>query len=218
MSDFNNGHWEYHRELNPSTHQGFVYLIINNETTRAYIGKKKYFSITTLPPLKGKKRKRKKFTEMRWRDYTGSSAELNEDIEKLGKDKFSFLVLDECKTQGELTYTETNLQHTMNVLTDVLPDGSRKYYNKAIGAIKFLPPTIVSEKTREKLRQAAYNLPTDTCPHCGYTCDIANLARWHGDNCKDNPNADDNSSSGSGASATQQAGQTDSELQETSSE
>lgn len=211
---FNNGHWEYHRELDPSTHQGFVYLIINEETTRAYIGKKKYFSILTLPPLKGKKRKRKQFKEMPWRDYTGSSAELNEDISTLGKDKFRFLVLDECKTQAELTYTETNLQHTMNVLTDVLPDGTRKYYNKAIGAIKFLPPTIVSEKTREKLRQAAYNLPTDTCPHCGFTCDIANLARWHGDNCKDNPNGNSDTSSGSAASTGQQVGGDSKEQQE----
>lgn len=194
----NNGHWEFERDLKPEENQGFVYLIINTETTRAYIGKKKYFSITTLPPLKGYKRKRKKFTEMPWRSYTGSSAELNEDIEKLGKDKFKFIVLAECKSQAELTYTETNLQHTMNVLTDVLPDNTRKYYNKAIGAIKFLPPTIVSEKTREKLRQAAYNLPKGTCEHCNFTCDIANLAKWHNDNCKDNP--DGNSNIGSGKS------------------
>lgn len=182
-----NGHWEHPTDMDPSNMQGFIYLIINNETTRAYIGKKKYFSVTTLPPLKGKKRKRKKWTEMKWREYTGSSAELNEDIEKLGKDKFSFIVLQECETQGELTYSETNLQHKVNVLTDVLPDGSRKYYNKAIGAIKFLPPTIVSESTREKLRKAAYKLPKSTCPHCGYTCDVANAAHWHNDNCKDKP-------------------------------
>jgi len=191
----NNGHWEFERDLKPSENQGFVYLIINKDTTRAYIGKKKFFSITTLPALKGYKRKRKKYTEMPWRSYTGSSTELNEDIEKLGKDKFRFLVLAECKSQAELTYTETNLQHTMNVLTDVLPDNSRKYYNKAIGAIKFLPPTVVSEKTREKLRQAAYNLPKGTCSHCGFTCDIANLAKWHNDNCKDKPDENSNTSS-----------------------
>jgi len=180
-----NGHWEFSRPLDSGNFQGFVYLIINKETTRAYIGKKKYFSVLTLPPLKGYKRKRKKFVEMKWREYTGSSAELNEDIEKLGKDKFQFIVLEECKTQGELTYTETNLQHTQNVLTDVLADGTRKFYNKAIGAIKFLPPTIVSQKTRDKLRKAAYNLPRETCKHCGLECDIANHTRWHGDNCKD---------------------------------
>jgi len=131
----NNGHWEFERDLDPSTMQGFVYLVVNTLTTRAYIGKKKYFSVTTLPPLKGYKRNRKKFTEMKWREYTGSSTELNEEIDKIGKDKFKFIILAECKTQAELTYTETNLQHSQNVLTDVLTDGTRKYYNKAIGAI-----------------------------------------------------------------------------------
>lgn len=182
-----NGHWEFEREMDPKNYQGFVYLIINKDTGRCYIGKKKYFSITTLPPLKGYKRKRKKFTEMKWRDYTGSSAELNEDIDKIGKDKFSFIVLAECHTQAELTYTETQLQHQFNVLTDVLPDGNRKYYNKAIGAIKFLPPVVVAESTREKLRKKAYDLPRGTCVHCGYTCDVANLTRWHNDNCRDKP-------------------------------
>lgn len=181
----NNGHWIYDSEMSPQSYQGFVYLIINNETQRAYIGKKKYFSILTLPPLKGKKRNRKQFKEMNWRDYTGSSSDLNEDIKKYGKDKFSFIVLCECKTQAELTYTETKLQYDMNVLTDVLPDNTRKFYNKAIGAVKFLPPTVVAQSTREKLRQKAYNLPRGTCPHCQYSCDIANLARWHSDNCRD---------------------------------
>lgn len=180
-----NGHWEFEREMNPAKYQGFVYLIINNETKRAYIGKKRYFSVTTLPPLKGYKRNRKQFKEMPWRDYTGSSKELNEDITKLGKDKFSFICLCECETQAELTYTETKLQYDMNVLTDVLPDGQRKFYNKAIGAVKFLPPVVVAESTRKKLRDKAYNLPRDTCKHCGYTCDIANLTRWHNDNCRD---------------------------------
>tara|TARA_R110000851_G_scaffold41082_6_gene103331 strand:- start:2010 stop:2615 length:606 start_codon:yes stop_codon:yes gene_type:complete len=181
----NNGHWEFPTDLTPTEYQGFIYLVINKLTTRSYIGKKKFFSVTTLPPLKGYKRKRKKYTEMKWRTYTGSSVELNEDIEKHGISNFQFIVLDQCKTQAELTYSETNLQHTMDVLTAFLPDGTRKFYNKAIGAIKFLPPTIVSEKTREKLRKAAYNLPRKTCPHCDIECDVGNYAKWHGDNCKD---------------------------------
>ena len=183
----NNGHWSHDKELDPKNNQGFVYLILNKETQRAYIGKKRYFSILTLPPLKGKKRNRKVFKEMAWREYTGSSADLNADIQKLGKDKFEFIVLCECKTQAELTYTETKLQFDMNVLTDVLPDGERKFYNKAIGAIKFLPPVVVAESTRNKLREKAYNLPRDSCIHCNFTCDIANLSRWHKDNCRDKP-------------------------------
>ena len=184
---FDNGHWEHTKQMDPSKYQGFVYLIMNNETGRAYIGKKKYFSIQTLPPLKGYKRKRKKFVEMNWKEYTGSSADLNEDIKTLGKDKFSFICISECESQADLTYTETKLQFDMNVLTAVLPDNTRKFYNKAIGAIKFIPPKEVAQSTREKLRQRAYNLPREKCEHCGYVCDIANLARWHRDNCRDKP-------------------------------
>lgn len=185
-----NGHWEYDKEMDPSKYQGFVYLIINNKTQRSYIGKKKYFSVITLPPLKGKKRNRKQFKEMAWREYTGSSKDLNDDINKYGKDNFSFICLIETETQAELTYTETKLQMDFNVLTDVGEDGERKFYNKAIGAIKFIPPKVVAESTKKKLREKAYLLPRGTCPHCGYTCDIANLARWHGDNCRDKQNDD----------------------------
>lgn len=185
MSQFDNGHWTFEKQMTPEKHQGFVYLIMNNETKRAYIGKKRYFSVTTLPPLKGYKRNRKKFTEMAWRSYTGSSTDLNADIDTLGKDKFDFIVLCECETQAELTYTETKLQFDMDVLTEVLPDGNRKYYNKAIGAIKFLPPKVVAESTRNKLRKRAYDLPRLPCAHCGFVCDVANLTRWHNDNCRD---------------------------------
>jgi hypothetical protein len=192
MSQFDNGHWTYERQMKPEKYQGFVYLILNKETQRAYIGKKKYFSVLTLPPLKGMKRKRKQFKEMNWKDYSGSSADLNADIETMGKDKFEFIVLCECTTQAELTYTETKLQYDMNVLTSVLPDGSRKFYNKAIGAIKFLPPLEVAQSTREKLRAKAYNLPREKCEHCGYVCDVANLTRWHKDNCRDKPSEESN--------------------------
>lgn len=27
-------------------------------------------------------------------------------------------------------------------------------------------------------------MPTSTCPHCGLTGNVANISRWHGDNCK----------------------------------
>lgn len=185
MSDIDNGHWQFSKQMSPESYQGFIYLIINKKTKRSYIGKKRYFSVLTLPPLKGKKRNRKVFKEMAWRTYTGSSAELNEDITKEGLDNFDLIVLCECKTQAELTYTETKLQYDMNVLTDVLPDNTRKFYNKAIGAVKFLPPTVVAQSTRDLLRQKAYDLPRDNCVHCGYNCDIANLARWHNDNCRD---------------------------------
>lgn len=127
MSDI--GHWEYDGTLDPEANFGFVYLIHNLKTGRKYIGKKQYYSY----------KKNKKFKEMDWRGYTGSSKELNLDIETFGKGSFQFLILKECKTRGGLTYIEANMQHKLDALTERLEDGTRVYYNKQIGAIRYVP-------------------------------------------------------------------------------
>jgi hypothetical protein len=171
--------------MDPAKYHGFIYLVSNTKTGRVYIGKKHYWSVTTLPPLKGYKRKRKKVTEMNWREYTSSSQELNDDIEELGKEHFEFTCILECRTKGEMTYAEANLQHTMDVLTEKMEDGvTNRFYNKQIGSIKFIPQFPVREETREKLRKRAYELPKIECEHCGIICDKPNWHRWHGDNCK----------------------------------
>lgn len=51
---------------------GFVYLIINNDTTEYYIGRKNLYSERTLPPLKNQKRKRKVTKESNWKTYKSS--------------------------------------------------------------------------------------------------------------------------------------------------
>ena len=62
---------------------GFVYLITNTTNDKKYIGKKLAQFKRSKPPLKGRKNKRRTLVESDWRDYYGSSDELNEDIEKL---------------------------------------------------------------------------------------------------------------------------------------
>lgn len=52
---------------------GFVYMIINNDTTEYYIGRKNLYSERTLPPLKGQKRKRKVTKESNWVSYKSSN-------------------------------------------------------------------------------------------------------------------------------------------------
>ena len=52
---------------------GFVYKIYNMKTRQFYIGKKILQHKRTLPPLKGKKRKRTKLVESDWKKYMGSS-------------------------------------------------------------------------------------------------------------------------------------------------
>ena len=102
---------------------GFVYIITNTTNDRQYIGKKLAKFSRSRPPLKGKKNKRRTKVESDWRDYYGSSDELNEDIGILGKDNFKREILFYCYSKSELSYIEAREQFNYRVLE------SDKYYN-----------------------------------------------------------------------------------------
>jgi hypothetical protein len=106
---------------------GFVYIITNTKTTKAYVGCKQYFT--------GKKK-----IHSKWEKYTGSSKYLNEDIKKIGKEHFTFEVIAEYKNKRSLRYYEMYYQIKWNVLTAVI-EGSDEpaYYNSYVGG-KFYPP------------------------------------------------------------------------------
>ena len=72
----------------PENCVGFVYLITNTVNNRMYVGKKLARFKRSRPPLKGRKNKRRHTVESDWLDYYGSSDILQEDIDKLGKEKF----------------------------------------------------------------------------------------------------------------------------------
>ena len=102
---------------------GFVYIITNTTNNKKYIGKKLAKFKITKPPLKGRKNKRRGTKESDWREYYGSSDSLNEDIEKIGKDKFTREILFYCKNKSELSYIEAREQFNHKVLE------SEDYYN-----------------------------------------------------------------------------------------
>ena len=60
----------------PAEFIGFVYLITNTTNERKYIGKKLTQFKRTKKPLKGKVNKRRYTVESDWKDYYGSSDEL----------------------------------------------------------------------------------------------------------------------------------------------
>jgi hypothetical protein len=103
---------EFDHELSQE-YYGFVYLIVNLETSKRYIGRK-YFTKASSKQVKGKKKRCRK--ESDWKDYWGSSQRLLLDIESLGKDKFERSILRLCKTRGECNYWEAKLQFLNNVL------------------------------------------------------------------------------------------------------
>jgi hypothetical protein len=111
---------------------GFVYIITNQLSGRKYIGKKlAKFSKTTVKTVKfknGNKRKRKIRSKIDsdWRDYYGSSPELQKDIEQLGAENFTREILYYCKSKAECSYIEAREQFARRVLE------SNDYYNGII--------------------------------------------------------------------------------------
>jgi hypothetical protein len=111
------GHWQLGEDITVSgDFFGFIYEITNIITNKRYIGKKQCHSRLKRKPLKGKKRNRIDYIDSDWREYTSSSNELNEDIKKLGKDKFVFKIIKICNSKWALAYYEIREQIARDVL------------------------------------------------------------------------------------------------------
>lgn len=122
--------WYYEdKEFNetPEQYHGFVYLITELETGKKYIGKKFFWKPKTLPVTKTRKRRVRTRVESDWRDYWGSSKELQETVKNRGENKYRRDILKLCETKGECSYYEAKLQFEHDVL---LRDD---YYNEFIG-------------------------------------------------------------------------------------
>ena len=106
---------------------GFVYCITNVQTGRKYIGRKYFWKFRT---PRGKKRKVK--SESDWKKYYGSSEELKEEIQQLGRHNFSRVMLSLHKTAGKTNFEETRQLFVNGVLTEQLDDGTPRFYNSNI--------------------------------------------------------------------------------------
>ena len=105
---------------------GFVYIITDLTSSKMYVGKKLFSSKRTLPPLKGKTRKRKVIKESDWMSYYGSSEELMTIVENNGPESFKREILHLCHSRGEMSYLEAKEQFDREVLL------SDDYYNGII--------------------------------------------------------------------------------------
>lgn len=116
-------------EVLPEDCIGFVYVITNIISGRKYIGKKlAKFSKTTVKTvtLKNGTKKKKKIrskVDSDWREYYGSSPNLQKDIDTLGTSQFTREILYYCKSKAECSYVEAREQFERKVLE------SNDYYN-----------------------------------------------------------------------------------------
>lgn len=135
------GHWiftekSYIEDFNPADWFGFIYRVTNTVNGMEYIGKKQ-FENHTRKIVKGRKNRKRVSKESNWKEYLTSSSHVHEAIEHYGKENFKFEIIELCKTRGDLTYSEVEIQWQEKVLEATLPNGDFKFYNKAIGNVKF---------------------------------------------------------------------------------
>ena len=114
-------------DTTPDEYQGFIYIITENSTNKKYIGKKNFWKPKTLPITKTRKRRVRTRVESDWREYFGSSKEVQLLVEENGEKAFRRDILKLCKRKGEMSYYEAKLQFEKDVLL------SDEYYNEFIG-------------------------------------------------------------------------------------
>ena len=111
---------------------GYVYIITNLTNNKKYIGKKlAKFAKTTYKTIKlkngtKKKKKIRSKVDSDWKEYWGSSPNLQADINTLGKENFTREILHYCKSKAETSYVEAREQFDRKVLE------SQEYYNGQI--------------------------------------------------------------------------------------
>lgn len=179
------GHWEFQHEFNPSEWYGFIYRITELDTGREYIGKKQFTKLRR-KVIKNRKNKKHVRSESDWREYTGSSTELNEAIIAKGKLNYKFEILTLHKSKGSLHYAEVQRQINEDVLRTKLPSGQRKYFNKAINSVKFLPPIEHSEETRLRIQKIMLELYADGKTHWMHKLSEIELNNWLDNNLHKN--------------------------------
>ena len=135
-----NGHWTFDKQMGLDGHHGFIYLIINNESGRKYLGKKQYKGTGKI----------NKGEVSNWPWYISSSTELSADIKKYGKSSFDFICLEEYKTKGGLAWAETWSLCHVEVSTN-----QDLWYNRDIGAVRWISKESVTDKHKIILRELA---------------------------------------------------------------
>jgi len=131
---------------------GFIYITTNNINGMKYIGKKKYDKKET------------------WKKYLGSGIYLNRAIKKYGKENFSKVIIEECKTESELNKKE---KYWIKIYNAVNNDN---FYNIAEGGDGGNVISGYSEEQRDKLRELHSNRAKEYIPRGedGWTSKLSN--------------------------------------------
>jgi len=126
---FNNGHWQFPEQMGKGA--GFTYLIHDKVLDKFYIGKKYY--------------RTSKGIETNWRKYTSSSNIINLLIEESSKEGFDFYCLEQYKTRGTVSYSET-----WSLCLVEAPTTSR-WYNRQIERVSWNVKEMITQRHKDRL-------------------------------------------------------------------
>lgn len=137
------GHWQSNLSFKPDDYFGFIYQIYCLRNGKEYIGKKQ-FTVKSKYKVNQKGNKLKKKNKIvrvasKWKTYTSSSEYVNEDIKNYGIGSFRFIIKSVHKSKSSLHYEEVRQLVLQDALRIKLANGERKFYNRAIPGVKFLP-------------------------------------------------------------------------------
>lgn len=128
-----NGHWDFPEQLGVGV--GFIYVIYDEVMKRAYLGKKLFRGTGKL----------NKGVESNWKRYTSSSKVLNELIAIRPRDEFEFIAIEQYKTKGTLSYSETWS------LCKVEAPTSSIWYNNLIEKVSWTVKEPITDRHKERL-------------------------------------------------------------------
>ena len=104
---------------------GFVYIITEINTGKMYIGKKLFYQYVKRKP-RGTKRVKRVQVPSDWKNYYGSSKDLQARLAYHGEMNYRREILHICQSKGMLSYLEAKEQFDRGVLL------SDEYYNGII--------------------------------------------------------------------------------------
>jgi hypothetical protein len=136
VSRFNNGHWNFDKQMGEKEYVGFIYIIFDTVLKKYYLGKKNYRGAGKL----------NRGVESDWKRYKSSSSCLKAHFAERPKEEFLFICLEEYKKKGSLAWAETwSLCFVEAPTTDV-------WYNKRIEPISWNVIEHVTNKHKDRLQ------------------------------------------------------------------
>lgn len=132
-----NGHWSFPEQMGGKDYAGFIYVIRDTILKRCYLGKKAYYG----------KGKLNHGQESDWRRYKSSSKLLAEMFKERPIEEFEFICIEQYKTKGTLSYSETWSLCLLEAPT------TKWLYNVRIEGVSWPVREPISDRHKERLQR-----------------------------------------------------------------